>query len=439
MNKHKFVKYLRSPKDLDRGALLELESVVEEYPYFQSARTLLAKAGKNLKSKKTKLYVSSAAVYATDRALLKRYINDELIFLNPLTVHESHEAELERDLTKAVKSNKLATSRNKKTQEPAKPKSKNLRISNRPKKAKEGYLTMDDLKSESSSDLDEMIAELYKDMEELKINREKLKIIEDQLEEEEAVDEALKKVASKTEEESISDISNDSTSEKGEELSDLKTEVKTDDSEEKSSNENDDKSENSEDNTFHHREKVPIKKASESRSARISPINKEVEISRSLTGGSRKSDINEDSDDEEDSQPKSENSPLEESKDTDETNALEVKSTTDSKDSSRKEIESDTEEEKKSKTEQHQIIDEFIKNNPSISPKSPDTKTTDQSDLSWNSNDLHPDIASEYLAEIYLEQGHKDRALQILEALIVRFPEKSFYFADIIKKINEKE
>lgn len=425
MNKHKFVQYLRSPKELDRGALIELESIVEEYPYFQSARTLLAKAGKNLKSKKAKLYVSSAAVYATDRALLKRYINDELIFLNPLTVHESHEAELERDLTKAVKSNKLATSRNKKPSEKEKPKSKNLKISNRPKKAKDGYLTMDDLKTETPSGLDDMIAELYKDMEELKVNREKLKTIEDQLEEDEAVDEALKKVASKAEEEQETEEQQETEGiESKEESSDVEIEDKSEVNPESNSEEEKD---NPDEAPISTREKEPIKKASESRSARISSIDSEVEISKSLTGA-RKSGTEEDESKEEPDANKDES-------DSEQRQENEATATDDAD-----QTESDSKEQKDSpKKEQSQIIDDFIKNNPSITPVAKNNKDFNQSDLSWTSGDLHPDIASEYLAEIYLEQGHKDRALQILEALIVRFPEKSFYFADIIKKINEKE
>lgn len=428
MNKHKFVQYLRSPKELDRGALIELESIVEEYPYFQSARTLLAKAGKNLKSKKAKLYVSSAAVYATDRGLLKRYINDELIFLNPLTVHESHEAELERDLTKAVKSNKLATSRNKKPSEKEKPKTKNLKISNRPKKAKDGYLTMDDLKTETPSGLDDMIAELYKDMEELKVNREKLKTIEDQLEEDEAVDEALKKVASKAEEEQETEEQQETEGiESKEESTDVEIEDKPEVNPESNSEEEKDTPDDPDEAPTSTREKEPIKKASESRSARISSIDSEVEISKSLTGA-RKSETEEDESKEE----------PEENKDESDSGQQQENEATATDDVDQTESEPKAQKDSPKK-EQSQIIDDFIKNNPSITPVAKDNKDFNQSDLSWTSGDLHPDIASEYLAEIYLEQGHKDRALQILEALIVRFPEKSFYFADIIKKINEKE
>ena len=84
------------------------------------------------------------------------------------------------------------------------------------------------------------------------------------------------------------------------------------------------------------------------------------------------------------------------------------------------------------------IVKKTIKTNPSISPADGAKIKVSSDDLSTGSSELHPDIASEYLAEIYLEQGSHDRAIQIYEALIVRFPEKSVYFADIIKKINEQ-
>ena len=45
-------------------------------------------------------------------------------------------------------------------------------------------------------------------------------------------------------------------------------------------------------------------------------------------------------------------------------------------------------------------------------------------DLADDSVQLHPEVASEYLAEIYLEQGKKDRAIEIYQSLILKFPQK---------------
>lgn len=428
MNKQKFVEYLRSPNDLDKDSMQELESLVDQYPYFQSARTLLAKAGKNLKSKHVKTYVTSAAVYATDRVLLKRYINDELIFLNPLTVHESHEADHERDLGQAIKTNRIASSQSK--QESVKKeetvKAQKVAKSKKARSIPENYLKMDDLKETKPSDLDHMIDELYRDMEELKVNRARLKEIEDHLTEEEVVSEVLKKVT-ETQEPKVEEAKDESSdtediqpkkeknTEPAEEETLSKEELKSESIKEES--DNIETPESAESNTTKNdsdidpedeEDKVVIKKPAESRSARVSKINQEVEISKSLTGRStppKKSSSNETSKSKKQAEEASEAS-------------------------------SDDDDSAPKKNDQDDIISAFIKNNPTISPAKPSGSS--QNDLSGSSSDLHPDIASEYLAEIYLEQGHKERAIQIYEALIVRFPEKSLYFADIVKKLNEE-
>ncbi|MEP1893027.1 MAG: hypothetical protein ABJJ14_15200, partial [Cyclobacteriaceae bacterium] len=91
------------------------------------------------------------------------------------------------------------------------------------------------------------------------------------------------------------------------------------------------------------------------------------------------------------------------------------------------------------KSLQDSIIDQFINSEPAMPPARKSDGTGSSEDLSKDSAELNPEVASEYLAEIYLEQGNKPRALQIYEKLIVMFPEKSVYFADIIKKLNKEK
>ena len=57
-------------------------------------------------------------------------------------------------------------------------------------------------------------------------------------------------------------------------------------------------------------------------------------------------------------------------------------------------------------------------------------------DLAEQSASWDPNLASEYLAEIYLHQGNKKRAIEIYEALSLKYPEKKSYFADLISKIE---
>lgn len=49
------------------------------------------------------------------------------------------------------------------------------------------------------------------------------------------------------------------------------------------------------------------------------------------------------------------------------------------------------------------------------------------------------DMMTETLARIYLKQGKKDKALEIYNALRLKFPEKSAYFAALIQKIEKEE
>ena len=82
---------------------------------------------------------------------------------------------------------------------------------------------------------------------------------------------------------------------------------------------------------------------------------------------------------------------------------------------------------------QKSLIDNFIKVNPTFSPNK---DQGNDSDYSEESTKLHKDAVSEYLAEIFLEQGKNDRAIEIYNSLMLRFPEKKAYFAGLIKKIK---
>lgn len=49
------------------------------------------------------------------------------------------------------------------------------------------------------------------------------------------------------------------------------------------------------------------------------------------------------------------------------------------------------------------------------------------------------DFCTETLAQIYLEQGYPDKAAEIYSKLILRYPEKSIYFASLIDEINKNK
>lgn len=626
MNKQKFVEYLRQPTSLETDSLKELESMLEEFPYFQNARTLIAKGGKQLKSKKAGAYVSSAAIYATDRALLKRYLNDQLIFLSPLEVHESHEAERERDLTDTIKTSRVVSAKVKQSAaEEKEPPKKKVIMRPKPESPKAEDI-LEDLTNPVPSDLDNIIEELYRDLEQLKVNRAKLDKIENDLAEQEAVDEAVKKATQKTsepaepiipptepseepktlEESSISIESpaaeekeefeeipepsekvkepsketevtkaeiEEPTEEVQEEIEPIDTSsstiedeeeddyefginieyedsddsvIVTEETETQPSDEEEVKVEPEEEITEANADEPQEEVIEESSDAALTEVadeaseqelvvetseveeiaTQEIEDLSAETSevGDEKGDAEEalvtdeigdptgdtteieepevkespstpvaDKTNEETESPIEQNSvkkdediPEEEkpkkasqSRSARRTTKLKKESTEPGsekaapKSSSSKKSDSPKSASKKAggkksspeepsskdasgeegskdsddggdttvpstKSDQESIIANFIKTNPSITPADSTKKKVQSEDLSTNSSELHPDIASEYLAEIYLEQGSYDRAIQIYEALIVRFPEKSLYFADIIKKINEQ-
>lgn len=439
MNKQKFVEYLRKPSDLNAQALAQLESLVEEHPYFQSARTLLAKGSKQMNPKKAGNHINSAAIYATDRILLKRYINDELIFLSPLDVHESHEADHERDINEVIKTNKIATAQLKAARESEAP-PKKQRITP-PQEEPETLPEAPD-----ASELDLLIKDIYREMEELKVNRAKLNEIENKLVEDEAVNDAVeratRKVASKIEvekEETTFPEELEETPQKNPVLSVEETFAPEE--------------------AFEEEEAAPFAEQPED------PEDEEPYEDEVVASESAEPEIREEQEEEPVSVKAETTLPKEEKTEESEANKEERKDVVLKKpslsrsarvrklapkpadtDAESKPAESNSEvQHPKSGTakdshraSQSEIIANFIKSNPTITPAE-SNKTKNDADLSTKSTELHPDIASEYLAEIYLEQGRTERAIQIYEALIVKFPEKSVYFADIIKKINEQK
>ncbi|MCK6617997.1 MAG: hypothetical protein L6Q51_10160 [Cyclobacteriaceae bacterium] len=100
---------------------------------------------------------------------------------------------------------------------------------------------------------------------------------------------------------------------------------------------------------------------------------------------------------------------------------------------SRKKIKPENEKAK----EQLEIIDQFIKSKPVISP-TPAT-SEDQPDMSESirSGEFSDHIVSETLVEILLKQGKKDKAIEVLKKLIWKFPQKKTYFAARIDDLKK--
>ncbi len=106
-----------------------------------------------------------------------------------------------------------------------------------------------------------------------------------------------------------------------------------------------------------------------------------------------------------------------------------------------REIEAEKEQKKKeTKTKnkprsKQEIIDSFIKNQPVM----PAPKNTFYNPVEYAKRSVvdQENIISETLANIYLGQGHYEKAIHVYEKLILKFPEKSSYFAALIEKAKK--
>lgn len=89
------------------------------------------------------------------------------------------------------------------------------------------------------------------------------------------------------------------------------------------------------------------------------------------------------------------------------------------------------------KVKQNEIIEEFIKKNPSIKTQTGEGAKPAPVDLSAPSQKLKDDLVTENLALIYIKQERKDKAIQVYKKLILKFPQKKSYFAAQIKELQK--
>ena len=79
------------------------------------------------------------------------------------------------------------------------------------------------------------------------------------------------------------------------------------------------------------------------------------------------------------------------------------------------------------------LIDKFLLNNPKIEP----VKTEPVKPIVLADHNKSDGFMTETLARVYLEQKNYDKAIQSYKILSLKYPEKSGFFADQIKKVKE--
>ena len=91
-----------------------------------------------------------------------------------------------------------------------------------------------------------------------------------------------------------------------------------------------------------------------------------------------------------------------------------------------------TKEEKQKRN--REIIDKFISTNPSITRNNKDFKTPEY--IEKQEELVIEDVATETFANIFIKQKRFDKAIEIYNKLILKFPEKSSYFAVQIENLK---
>ena len=85
------------------------------------------------------------------------------------------------------------------------------------------------------------------------------------------------------------------------------------------------------------------------------------------------------------------------------------------------------------KNKKNELIDKFIESSPKISPIRQEEVSKTYAEQSQTNNSY---LMTETLARVYLEQKKYQKAIQAYEILILKYPEKSSFFADHISNIK---
>lgn len=84
-----------------------------------------------------------------------------------------------------------------------------------------------------------------------------------------------------------------------------------------------------------------------------------------------------------------------------------------------------------------QLIEKFLMERPSISR--PKAEFFNPANVAKKAEELHPDLVTETLANLFYKQGSLEKALYAYDILCLKIPEKRHYFAALIQKIKEEQ
>ena len=85
MNTSDFTYLLHHPTKLDKDQVSNMSAIIEEFPYFQSARAIYLKGLKNQESFQYNQELKTAAAYTTDRSILFDFITSDVFNQNEIS------------------------------------------------------------------------------------------------------------------------------------------------------------------------------------------------------------------------------------------------------------------------------------------------------------------------------------------------------------------
>ena len=113
LNKNNFTAILKKNQNIQQIETVELKTIVDNYPYFQSARALYLKGLKNQDSFKYNNELKTTAAYTTDRTVLFDFITSKEFIDEKKEIHQQITTKIIEDHQLDVADEKSATSNDK--------------------------------------------------------------------------------------------------------------------------------------------------------------------------------------------------------------------------------------------------------------------------------------------------------------------------------------
>jgi hypothetical protein len=102
MNSHDFINILKHPQAITPHQTDDVKSIIDQFPYFQSARAIYLKGLKNQESFKYNQALKTTAAYTTDRSILFDFITSEAFVQNEISQIIKQNKEHLKDIDVAV-------------------------------------------------------------------------------------------------------------------------------------------------------------------------------------------------------------------------------------------------------------------------------------------------------------------------------------------------